>query len=119
MSPTPTEIHTATPIPTPSPTATRTPVVVSRPVIFPNPVSGDGPVSLWVPGPFVHGKVQLRIFTTAFRMVHQINDFNQTGGKAVALPVKDRSGTALADGLYYVEVESPRSQWIVKLLILK
>jgi hypothetical protein len=93
---------TLTPTPILTPTHTPTPVVaLGTPVIYPNPVHGDGPV-----------------FTTAFRRVNEFS-VNQAVGSDVLLPLSDRNGQPLANGLYYVLIQTPDGRSIQKLLVLR
>ena len=85
----------------------------------PNPVSGDGPVSIRLPNYRGAATVTLQVFTTAFRMVNTLSYPNQVGGVNVALPLSDRHGVPLANGLYYVLVTTPDGRSILKLLILR
>ena len=111
--------------PTASPTATATPGSgsagggIKPPVLFPNPVSGDGPVSIQLPNYPGTGKVTIQVFTTAFRMVNTIGFISEAGGSLVALPLTDRNGRSLANGLYYVVIQTPAGKSILKLLILR
>jgi hypothetical protein len=117
---------TFTPTWTPSATFTPTPGTTSgggsgsnQPILFPNPVSGDGPVSVRLPNYRGAATVTLQVFTTAFRMVNMLSYPNQVGGVNVALPLSDRHGAPLANGLYYVLVTTPDGRSILKLLILR
>jgi hypothetical protein len=61
--------------------------------------------------------VRVSIYTTAFRKVRE-ESFPQVGvGQAVAIELKDRSGKALANGLYYLVFVTDQGRWKVKLLI--
>ena len=108
--------------PTASPTASATPTPESTggvPVLYPNPVSGPGPVTIQLPTYPGTAKVTVQVFTTAFRMVNTINFPSQAGGSQVSLPLTDRNNRPLANGLYYVLVQSPAGRAILKLLILR
>jgi hypothetical protein len=89
------------------------------PVLYPNPVSGPGPVTIQLPNYPGSEVVTIQVFTTAFRMVNSLPPKSETGGSHVTLPLTDRKGAPLADGLYYVLVTSPAGKSIVKLLILR
>jgi uncharacterized repeat protein (TIGR01451 family) len=113
---------TATPTSTTTPiaTLTQTPVaIVSTPVIYPNPATGAGPVSIRLPNYPGIANVTVKVFTTAFRMVNELHYPNQPGGTDVALPLTNRWGSPLADGLYYVVVYTPEGRAIEKLLIIR
>jgi hypothetical protein len=90
-----------------------------QPILFPNPVTGDGPVSIRLPNYRGAATVTLQVFTTAFRMVNTLSYPNQVGGVDVALPLSDRHGVPLANGLYYVLVTTPDGKSILKLLVLR
>jgi len=116
---TPTATFTPTSTTTPIPTSTNTPIVVSTPVIYPNPATGAGPVSIRLPNYPGIAKVTVKVFTTAFRMVNEIPYSNQEGGTDIPLPLNNRWGTPLANGLYYVVVYTPEGRAIEKLLIIR
>jgi hypothetical protein len=88
-------------------------------VIYPNPVKGPGPVSIRLPEYAGVADVSVKVFTTAFRMVNSFTVSHQAGGTDVSLPLTDRGGRPLADGLYYVMVTMPAGRSIEKLLILR
>jgi hypothetical protein len=109
-----------------APTLTFTPTppastggVTNPPVLFPNPITGPGPVTIQLPNYSGSGIVTIQVFTTAFRMVNSLPPKSEAGGSDVTLPLTDRKGDPLADGLYYVLVTSPAGKSIVKLLILR
>ena len=114
-TPTTTSTMTSTPssttTPIPTSTQTNTPeVVVSTPVIYPNPATGAGPVSIRLPNYPGTANVTVKVFTTAFRMVNDFTLQGQPGGGDIALPLTNRSGAPLANGLYYVVVYSPEGR---------
>jgi hypothetical protein len=124
---TPTSTPTQTPTATPSWTPTETPTVTASetatplpgqvPVVYPNPVSG-GTVAV---DPALTGvsDVKVAVFTTAFRKVQE-KDYPQKGpGQSVSLPLVDRGGSPLADGLYYLVVTTNQGRFILKLLVLR
>jgi hypothetical protein len=108
--------------PTASPTATATPTpgpIGGMPVLYPNPVSGPGPVTIQLPNYPGSEVVTIQVFTTAFRMVNSLPPKSEAGGSHVTLPLTDRNNRPLANGLYYVVVNSPAEKSILKLLILR
>ena len=115
---TPTVTLTSTATLSPTLTFTPTPVFVGPPVIFPNPVTGETVTGIQLPNYPGIGEVTIQVFTTAFR---RVNWFSQpeAGGSVETLPLTDRWGHPLADGLYYVVVQSPAGKSILKLLILR
>ncbi|HVZ81233.1 MAG TPA: glycosyl hydrolase family 18 protein [bacterium] len=120
MTPTASFTSTDSPTPTSTPTSTATPLApVPAPVLFPNPVLGPGPITLAVTLP-AGGGLQVRFFTPAFRKVQEASFPGlPVGTSDLSLELKDRSGTPLANGLYYVVVESPRGRSVLKLLLLR
>jgi hypothetical protein len=82
-------------------------------------VRTSGPVSLVLPGYSGRATVTVQIVTTAFRLVNQKSFANQAGGSLISLPVTDKKGTPLANGLYYLIVQSPAGRLIEKLLVLR
>jgi hypothetical protein len=115
---TPTLTNTPSVSPTPSNTATVTPNIHGPVAIYPNPYAGDGPMNLQVPLA-VPGNVKVSIFTLAFRKVQETQFYNLTPGTNVTFNVIDKNGVSLANGLYYVRIEYPSGQTILKLLILR
>jgi hypothetical protein len=65
-------------------------------------------------------RVQILLYTTAFRRVNEITLPGVPAGTSnLSLPLTDRKGNPLANGLYYVVVRSPQGRFILKLLILR
>lgn len=88
--------------------------------MFPNPAKGPGPVTLQFALGVPAEHVEILVFTTAFRLVNRIELANVPQGiMDVTIPLTDRLGSALADGLYYVVVETPHSRSVVKLMVLR
>jgi hypothetical protein len=115
-----TSTPSATKTPIATSTLTETPVaIVSTPVIYPNPATGPGPVSIRLPNYPGTATVTVKVFTTAFRMVNELTLQSQEGGMDIALPLTNRSGAPLANGLYYVVVYTPDGRAIEKLLIIR
>ena len=110
---------TVTPILTSSPTETPTVVSGSTPVIFPNPAPGPGPAHVRLPSYPGVGVVRMEIFTTAFRKVNAPPPSQQAGGATMDVPLTDKGGSPLANGLYYVVVNSPAGKSILKWLVLR
>jgi hypothetical protein len=89
-------------------------------VIFPNPAQGPGPVTLqfWLGSSAP--RVEIKIFTTAFRMVREMSLANAPAGiNQVTLDLLDKWGAPLANGLYYVVVVTPQGRSVGRLLILR
>lgn len=112
---------TATPtLPPPTPTATSTPAGQPGVVVFPNPATGPGPVTVQITLSSPADRVDLLVFTTAFRRVNEIALANLPEGVTdAALPLTDSWGKPLADGLYYVVVGTPQGRLITRLLVLR
>jgi hypothetical protein len=65
-------------------------------------------------------QVTIEVFTLAFRKVNTITLSNVPAGISdIALPLTDREGMPLANGLYYVVVQTPQGRFITKLIILR
>jgi hypothetical protein len=92
---------------------------VETPVIYPNPTNGRERVRIRLPNYPGMVTVKVEIFTTAFRKVNTLDFSHQAGGSDVALPLTDGQGLPLANGVYYVLVQSPAGRSIEKLLILR
>jgi len=115
-TPTITITFTNTPIYTETPTATNTPST-GNPVVYPNPVSGPT-VTVQVPlrRP---SNVSIKIFTIAFRLVATQTQTQQPVGVDIVVPLIDKSGVALANGLYYFVIEANNQRWIKKVLVIR
>jgi len=113
-----TSTKTSTPTITPTYTATISPsVVISQP--FPNPSSGL-PITFNIQTPD-QATVMLEVFTLAFRRIYD-ETIPVYGSQNLYWDLKDRTGTQVADGLYYVRVHvgsTPASTKIFKVLILR
>ena len=110
---------TTTPTPTASPTATFTPavsIIRSSPVVYPNPATGPA-VHIQLPGNNP-ANVRVRIFTLAFREVQNL-EAAQVTGNSLTVPLTDKTGAALANGLYYFVVQAEGQKWVIKLLVLR
>lgn len=87
--------------------------------LFPNPSDGAAPVNVLVPLKAT-GPVNLKLFTTAFRKIQEINDTAAAPGDyPITLSLLDKWGTPLANGLYYVVVSTGQERFISKLLVLR
>ena len=116
----PTVTKTATSIPSPTLTSTfMAGPPIGPPVIFPNPSTGSAPVSIQFLMPTAAAKVDLKVFTTAFRKINQISYPNIPAGLVtLSLPVTDEKGAPLANGIYYVLVTTRQGQAIGKMMVL-
>jgi hypothetical protein len=61
--------------------------------------------------------VTVKIFTIAFRKVQETTFPQVPSGTAVTLALTDRWGTPLANGLYYLVVQTSTGKSVGKLLI--
>lgn len=112
-SKTPTVTRTLTPTLTPSATVER---VNSNPVVYPNPAAGST-VNLQLPGNNLTD-VKVRIFTLSFREAQTI-DVPQVMGNRLTIPLIDKSGAVLANGLYYFVIQANGKKWMTKVLVLR
>ncbi len=82
-------------------------------MVYPNPWNGEGPLKLSVTlgAP---GEVQVKLFTSAFRKVWQDQFLQEPSGNDQLLLSLPR----LANGIYYLVVESEGKRWVVKLIVL-
>ena len=63
--------------------------------------------------------MRIQIFTVAFREVQNETIPNLPAGTSkVPVPLVDREGKPLANGLYYVLITANGKRWVLKLLIL-
>ena len=97
-------------------TPTNTPSK-GNPVVYPNPVSGPT-VSVQVPlkSP---SNVTIKIFTLAFREVATLAQNQVSVGVDIVVPLVDKSGIPLANGLYYFVIEANGQRWVNKVLVLR
>jgi hypothetical protein len=87
-------------------------------VIYPNPATGPGPVFLSVPLTAA-ADVQATLYSSAFRRLNSFSWTNVTPGTPLPIPLTDRLGNPLANGVYYLVVTAQGKRWIVKLMILR
>jgi hypothetical protein len=108
---------TATPTATDTATPTQTPLNIA--IIYPNPSDGTAPVRIHVPLKTM-SDVKIKVYTTGFRKVQEMDYSALTSSDSeVTLPLWDKWGTGLANGLYYVEVETQQGLFRNKWLILR
>ena len=82
-------------------------------------MKGPGPVTIYVLLSTA-GNVDVRILTTGYRVVNDIQFPQVPAGLArLAIPLQSKSGAPLANGLYYLVVQTPNQRQILKLLILR
>jgi hypothetical protein len=96
-----------------TPTQTNGP---GKPVIYPNPVtSSSTTIQLGTSNAL---NVKIQIFTTALREVQTIK-VAQVAGDSLTVPLIDKGGHPLADGLYYFVIQISGNRWIDKVLVLR
>jgi hypothetical protein len=61
--------------------------------------------------------VKVRVFTVAFRKIWEGEFFSVTPGAPIPLTPDDRTGTPLANGLYYVVADTSQGRFTAKWLI--
>jgi len=87
--------------------------------IYPNPANGSGPIQVQVSlnSP---GEVKIQLFTIAFRKIaeKQMGQLPQ-GTTTLSLALADNWGNLLANGLYYLVLNTPAGRTVGKLLILR
>lgn len=113
---TPTQTRTSTPLNSPTPTLTGTPTAVTTPVVYPNPATGNQ-VDVALPG-YDLSNVTVDIFTLSLRKVQSLRS-PQVMGDVIVVPLMDKSGMTLANGLYYFRVMVGAKKWILKVLVLR
>lgn len=87
-----------------------------NPVIYPNPVTSS---SATIQLPEANAtNVKIQIFTIAFREVQTIK-VAQVVGQTIQVPLVDKSGMPLADGLYYFVIQANGQKWTNKVLVLR
>ncbi len=118
LTPTPSSTIIPTSSPTIPPTTTGTPGISSTPIFYPNPAPIGAPVTLLL-NLASPSNVRIQIFTVAFREVQDETIANVPAGTAkLPVPLVDREGKPLANGLYYAVITANGKRWVLKLLIL-
>jgi hypothetical protein len=65
-------------------------------------------------------ELHVKVFTTSFRKVEDTTYQNVPGGISdLPISAADKDGTPLANGIYYVMVNTDIDRWIVKMLVLR
>jgi len=97
---------------------TNAPAALSQatPLVYPNPATGS---STNIQLPVAQAShVTIQIYTVAMRMVQTIG-IAQVNTGTVTVPLMDKSGAQLADGLYYFVVKVGGQSWTEKVLVLR
>ncbi len=88
--------------------------------IYPNPVSGTEPVTIQVTLTRTEPLVRIGIYTLSFRKVNEVDRTQVPAGVSeIAVPLTDKAGKPLANGIYYVVFQAPQGRLVAKLLILR
>ena len=114
---TPTIPSTFTPLPTQTASKTSTPSAKPTVIIFPNPSKG-GAIEL-NPNLTSPSNVTVEIFSVSFKKLLDLNFKIVPPGEDLPIPLVDNSGTPLANGLYYLVIQTKQGRSIVKLVILR
>jgi hypothetical protein len=88
----------------------------SSPVVYPNPVTSST-VNIQMPAANLTD-VKIQIFTLSFREVQTII-VAQVAGNTLTVPLMDKGGVALANGLYYFVIQAGSQKWLTKVLVLR
>ena len=92
--------------------------LAAQPVIYPNPASGST-VTIQLPVASA-ANVRVQVFTVAFRKVKEQTFANlPMGTSTISIPLTDNEGNQLANGVYYVVIQTNQSKWVEKLLVLR
>ncbi len=127
----PSATYTPTLVPSPTPSPSSTPVMTLTPnsslliphfpllgpYVDPNPTDGSVLPALVLPEGTT-GTVTVRIFTTALRKISE-KRFDAVSLPALPLPSTDGNGRLLANGVYFVVVDTARGRDVAKWLILR
>lgn len=110
-----------TPTTTPTPSVTPTPTAVSfDEVPYPNPMTGPGDFSIQVNLQGPPQKVSLKLFTLSFRPLKEEGfDLVSPGLHVFTIGSRDNWGAPLANGLYYLVLDTFAQRKIFKLLVLR
>jgi hypothetical protein len=91
-------------------------LALQAPVVYPNPVTSTT-VNIQLPVANATN-VKVRMLTISFREVQTI-DIPQVVGNNLPVQLSDKSGVALANGLYYFVIQANGQKWIDKVLVLR
>ena len=91
-------------------------LVTANPVAYPNPVTGST-VNIQLPVTNA-SNVTVKILTLSFREVQTV-DIAQVVGNNLMVPLVDKAGVTLANGLYYFGIQANGQKWITKVLVLR
>ena len=87
-------------------------------MVYPNPVTDGQPVTVELALAQDTQDLSLTVFTTAFRKINQINyGAKNKGTLLLPLPMVDKRNSPLANGLYYLVVNTPDGRAIGKLIL--
>jgi hypothetical protein len=77
-------------------------------------------VQFWVSLSNVTDAIDIKIYSTNFRKLNEVIVIpGRTGGNLVTLDLKDKFGAPLANGIYYLVIQTSQDRLIEKLLILR
>ena len=104
-------------------TNTATPIITAVTITapYPNPVNGTTPLSVNVQAP-TGSTFEWSVFTLAFRKILDKTEIIPFNDSVMSWDLKDASGTAVANGLYYIRVQVTgpvKSSKILKVLIAR
>jgi hypothetical protein len=89
-------------------------------MVYPNPVDGSGKVTVTVDLTYSLYGAKLKIYTLAFRKIDEMTIGNIPAGPwRYSFVLKNTGGGILANGLYYVVLDSLYDKRIAKLLLIR
>ncbi len=129
---TPTPLATVTFTPTPSVTMSPSPTITlgtptpgchegrpDPPVVYPNPSKGRVVVRVRANACWDVDYVKIKLVTTAYRVLNEIELGPQVVGVVdTEIELRDRRGKNIANGLYYVLVETQRDRSVGKVMVV-
>ncbi|GEM_PF-3203875 len=101
---------------TATPANKPTPLSGGKPFLYPNPCRGPEGLVRLICASSATDKTKIKLFTPSGR---KVRDYDFPPDADLLLDLNDLRGTALANGLYYVQVTTSQGSFILKLLILR
>lgn len=87
--------------------------------MYPNPVTEGDIVSLTVPGSVSGERLSIDIYTTAHRLVARQVVTPDAASGFITVILRDRKGSPLANGFYFIAVDTPSFRTLLKLMVLR
>jgi hypothetical protein len=102
----------------PAATFTATPIGISikQALVYPNPCRGDGEIMIFVPLT-TDSDVSVEVYTSSLRKISSRSFKQVQAGTAIHMQLT--GGTAMANGIYYLEARAQGKKWYMKAVVIK